>query len=163
MNSHELAINFLRPCSLNGGATSHHNNLLCFDCHKNVYSLIEASYRTWLLAAQFANAIPTSRVLTNASVRRPPLTRERPQHRASAGVGAATRSTAQPPAVRIPYACQVIDFVLANLIGCTTVHLRPVLLVGKPGGKSRFALSGRPLQELAVAGGNARGLRPSSR
>jgi hypothetical protein len=39
-----------------------------------------------------------------------------------------------------PYAADVIDFVLADLVGCTTVRLRPLLLVGDPGGgKSRFA------------------------
>lgn len=39
-----------------------------------------------------------------------------------------------------PYATEVIDFVLADLIGHATVHLRPLLLVGDPGGgKSRFA------------------------
>lgn len=39
-----------------------------------------------------------------------------------------------------PYANEVIDFVLADLVGRTTVHLRPLLLVGAPGGgKSRFA------------------------
>ncbi|NGX94589.1 MAG: AAA family ATPase [Candidatus Afipia apatlaquensis] len=39
-----------------------------------------------------------------------------------------------------PYAIDVIDFVLADLIGRATVHLRPLLLVGDPGGgKSRFA------------------------
>ena len=39
-----------------------------------------------------------------------------------------------------PYALDVIDFALADLVGRTTVHLRPLLLVGDPGGgKSRFA------------------------
>ena len=39
-----------------------------------------------------------------------------------------------------PYATEVIDFVLADLVGRATVHLRPLLLVGDPGGgKSRFA------------------------
>ena len=39
-----------------------------------------------------------------------------------------------------PYAIDVIDFALADLIGRTTVRLRPLLLVGEPGGgKSRFA------------------------
>jgi len=39
-----------------------------------------------------------------------------------------------------PYAMDVIDFVLADLVGRATVHLRPLLLVGDPGGgKSRFA------------------------
>lgn len=39
-----------------------------------------------------------------------------------------------------PYAIEVIDFVLADLVGRATVHLRPLLLVGDPGGgKSRFA------------------------
>jgi len=39
-----------------------------------------------------------------------------------------------------PYATDVIDFVLADLVGRVTVHLRPLLLVGDPGGgKSRFA------------------------
>lgn len=39
-----------------------------------------------------------------------------------------------------PYASEVIDFVLADLVGRATVHLRPLLLVGDPGGgKSRFA------------------------
>jgi ATP-dependent Lon protease len=38
-----------------------------------------------------------------------------------------------------PYAVDVIDFVLADLVGRVTVRLRPVLLVGAPsGGKSRF-------------------------
>ena len=39
-----------------------------------------------------------------------------------------------------PYAADVIDFALADLVGRATVHLRPLLLVGEPGGgKSRFA------------------------
>jgi ATP-dependent Lon protease len=39
-----------------------------------------------------------------------------------------------------PYALDVIDFALADLVGRTTVRLRPLLLVGEPGGgKSRFA------------------------
>ena len=39
-----------------------------------------------------------------------------------------------------PYAAEVIDFVLADLIGRRTVKLRPVIVFGEPGGgKSRFA------------------------
>jgi len=39
-----------------------------------------------------------------------------------------------------PYATEVIDFALADLVGRETVHLRPLLIVGEPGGgKSRFA------------------------
>jgi hypothetical protein len=39
-----------------------------------------------------------------------------------------------------PYAVGVVDFVLSDLIGRPTVRLRPLLLVGEPGGgKSRFA------------------------
>jgi ATP-dependent Lon protease len=39
-----------------------------------------------------------------------------------------------------PYAINVIDFALADLVGRITVRLRPLLLVGDPGGgKSRFA------------------------
>lgn len=39
-----------------------------------------------------------------------------------------------------PYAESVIDFALADLVGRATVKLRPLLLVGDPGGgKSRFA------------------------
>jgi ATP-dependent Lon protease len=39
-----------------------------------------------------------------------------------------------------PYAVDVIDFALADLIGRVTIRLRPLLLVGDPGGgKSRFA------------------------
>ena len=39
-----------------------------------------------------------------------------------------------------PYARDVIDFALADLVGRTTIRLRPLLLVGDPGGgKSRFA------------------------
>jgi ATP-dependent Lon protease len=39
-----------------------------------------------------------------------------------------------------PYATDVIDFALTDLVGRATVHLRPLLLVGDPGGgKSRFA------------------------
>ncbi|ABE64501.1 ATPase associated with various cellular activities, AAA_5 [Nitrobacter hamburgensis X14] len=39
-----------------------------------------------------------------------------------------------------PYAADVIDFVLADLVGRVTVRLRPLLLVGDPGGgKSRFS------------------------
>jgi hypothetical protein len=39
-----------------------------------------------------------------------------------------------------PYAIDVIDFALADLVGRTTIRLRPLLLVGNPGGgKSRFA------------------------
>jgi ATP-dependent Lon protease len=38
-----------------------------------------------------------------------------------------------------PYAAEVIDFVLADLVGRTTIRLRPLLLVGKPGaGKTYF-------------------------
>lgn len=38
-----------------------------------------------------------------------------------------------------PYAVEVIDFVLADLVGRTTIHLRPLLLLGKPGaGKTVF-------------------------
>ena len=45
-----------------------------------------------------------------------------------------------------PYACDVIDFALADLVGRPTIRLRPLLLVGDPGGgKSRFA---RRLGEL---------------
>jgi ATP-dependent Lon protease len=39
-----------------------------------------------------------------------------------------------------PYAVDVIDFALADLVGRVTIRLRPLLLVGDPGGgKSRFA------------------------
>lgn len=39
-----------------------------------------------------------------------------------------------------PYAAEVVDFALADLVGRTTVKLRPMLLLGEPGGgKSRFA------------------------
>ncbi|WP_271575583.1 AAA family ATPase [Bradyrhizobium sp. CCBAU 11361] len=39
-----------------------------------------------------------------------------------------------------PYAADVIDFALADLVGRPTVHLRPLLIVGEPGGgKTRFA------------------------
>jgi ATP-dependent Lon protease len=39
-----------------------------------------------------------------------------------------------------PYAVDVVDFALADLVGRTTILLRPLLLVGEPGGgKSRFA------------------------
>jgi ATP-dependent Lon protease len=39
-----------------------------------------------------------------------------------------------------PYAADVIDFALADLVGRATVRLRPLLIVGDPGGgKSRFA------------------------
>lgn len=39
-----------------------------------------------------------------------------------------------------PYAQNVIDFALADLVGRRTIRLRPLLLVGPPGGgKSRFA------------------------
>jgi ATP-dependent Lon protease len=42
--------------------------------------------------------------------------------------------------LEFPYAVDVIDFALADLVGRTTVRLRPLLLVGDPGGgKSRFA------------------------
>jgi ATP-dependent Lon protease len=45
-----------------------------------------------------------------------------------------------------PYAADVIDYALADLVGRTTVRLRPLLVVGDPGGgKSRFA---RRLGEL---------------
>ena len=38
-----------------------------------------------------------------------------------------------------PYAEKVIDFVLADLVGRQTIRLRPLILVGEPGGgKSRF-------------------------
>jgi hypothetical protein len=39
-----------------------------------------------------------------------------------------------------PYAIDVIDFALADLVGRVTIRLRPLLLIGDPGGgKSRFA------------------------
>ena len=39
-----------------------------------------------------------------------------------------------------PHALEVIDFALADLVGRATVRLRPLLLVGDPGGgKTRFA------------------------
>lgn len=39
-----------------------------------------------------------------------------------------------------PYAIDVIDFALADLVGRSTIRLRPLLIVGEPGGgKSRFA------------------------
>ncbi|WP_083742025.1 AAA family ATPase [Bradyrhizobium mercantei] len=39
-----------------------------------------------------------------------------------------------------PYAIEVIDFALTDLVGRSTVHLRPLLIVGDAGGgKSRFA------------------------
>ncbi|SIO66865.1 ATPase family associated with various cellular activities (AAA) [Bradyrhizobium erythrophlei] len=39
-----------------------------------------------------------------------------------------------------PYAVDVIDFALTDLVGRTTIRLRPLFLVGDPGGgKSRFA------------------------
>jgi ATP-dependent Lon protease len=45
-----------------------------------------------------------------------------------------------------PYALDVIDFALADLVGRSTILLRPLLLVGDPGGgKSRF---GRRLGEV---------------
>lgn len=45
-----------------------------------------------------------------------------------------------------PYAADVIDFALADLVGRTTVHLRPILLVGDPGGGK--TLFGRRLGEV---------------
>ncbi|RJF76398.1 AAA family ATPase [Rhodopseudomonas palustris] len=43
-------------------------------------------------------------------------------------------------AAEFPYAVDVVDFALTDLIGRPTIQLRPVLLVGEPGGgKSRFA------------------------
>jgi len=43
-------------------------------------------------------------------------------------------------AFEFPYAADVIDFTLADLVGRVTVHIRPLILVGEPGGgKSRFA------------------------
>ena len=49
-----------------------------------------------------------------------------------------------------PYAAEVIDFALADLVGQRTVRLRPLLLVGEPGGgKSRF---GRRLAEVLALG-----------
>jgi len=49
-----------------------------------------------------------------------------------------------------PYAVEVVDFVLTDLIGRPTVRLRPLLLVGEPGGgKSRFAR--RLGEQLGVA------------
>jgi hypothetical protein len=42
--------------------------------------------------------------------------------------------------IEFPYAEAVIDFCLTDLVGRTNVHLRPLLIVGPPGGgKSRFA------------------------
>jgi ATP-dependent Lon protease len=39
-----------------------------------------------------------------------------------------------------PYAANVVDFALTDLVGRTTARLRPLLIVGNPGGgKSRFA------------------------
>jgi ATP-dependent Lon protease len=50
-----------------------------------------------------------------------------------------------------PYALEVIDFALADLVGRTTVKLRPLLLVGDPGGgKSRFARRLGEALELTV-------------
>jgi ATP-dependent Lon protease len=41
--------------------------------------------------------------------------------------------------LEFPYAVEVIDFVLADLVGRTTVRLNPLLLLGKPGaGKTVF-------------------------
>jgi len=40
--------------------------------------------------------------------------------------------------LEFPYAADVIDFALADLVGRTTVHLRPLLLVGDPGGGKTF-------------------------
>src|SRR4029077_16661336 len=41
--------------------------------------------------------------------------------------------------VEFPYAVDVIDFVLADLIGCTTNRLHPLLILGKSGaGKTLF-------------------------
>lgn len=37
-----------------------------------------------------------------------------------------------------PYAAEVIDFALADLVGRSTVHLRPLMLVGAPGGGKTF-------------------------
>lgn len=52
--------------------------------------------------------------------------------------------------VEFPYAVDVVDFVLTDLIGRPTVRLRPLLLVGEPGGgKSRFAR--RLSEQLGVA------------
>jgi ATP-dependent Lon protease len=52
--------------------------------------------------------------------------------------------------VEFPYAMNVIDFALADLVGRSTVYLRPLLLVGDPGGgKSRFAR--RLGEELGVS------------
>ena len=49
-----------------------------------------------------------------------------------------------------PYAGEVIDFALADLIGRRSVRLRPLLLVGEPGGgKSRFV---RRLAETLAVG-----------
>jgi ATP-dependent Lon protease len=49
-----------------------------------------------------------------------------------------------------PYAVDVIDFALADLVGRRTVRLRPLLLVGDPGGgESRFA---RRLGEILGVG-----------
>ena len=60
-----------------------------------------------------------------------------------------------------PYAIDVIDFALADLVGRTTVHLRPLLIVGEPGGgKSRFA---RRLGELLGLERVARGRLASGR
>ncbi|MGX7743377.1 AAA family ATPase [Rhodopseudomonas parapalustris] len=53
-------------------------------------------------------------------------------------------------ASEFPYAVDVVDFVLTDLIGRPTVRLRPLLLVGEPGGgKTRFAR--RLGEELGVA------------
>ena len=49
-----------------------------------------------------------------------------------------------------PYAAEVIDFALADLVGRHSVRLRPLVLVGEPGGgKSRF---GRRLAEVLGLG-----------
>ena len=44
-----------------------------------------------------------------------------------------------------PYAEKVVDFALMDLVGCTTVRLRPLLLLGDPGGgKTRSRAPARP-------------------
>jgi hypothetical protein len=106
------------------------------------------------------DAVPTGFVRVcdmSASDRKSPKTRDIIRgHEHAIGTDLPLISTPDLKAVReqlifeFPYAAEVVDFALGDLVGRETVLLRPLLLVGRPGGgKSRFA---RRLAEVVGVG-----------